>query len=197
MNPYLLQEQGMKSLSCSLIFLLFACSSGTQISPHAGKMILPGKGTDEIHVDMPKAKIIALLGDPERGEGLERWLDYRKKHGLNILLGDGQHAAEIRFCQGFRGRLPSRITLGSRLLDVFKAYGTPAERLEVSQGSEGSKDRMLYNTPDSSKISYNLLGLAFWFSSQKRVIQIAVFQPLPNRNIRTKPEKQGSNWFDK
>jgi hypothetical protein len=187
----------MKSLSWPLIFLLLACSSATQISPHAGKMILPGKGTDEMHVGMPKAEIIALLGDPEMGEGLERWLDYRKEHGLNILLGDGHYAAEIRFCSGFRGRLPSRITLGSRLLDVFKAYGTPAERLEVSLGSEGSKDRVLYNTPNSSKISYKLLGLTFWFSSQKRVTQIAVFKPLPNRNIRAEPQKQGSyGWIN-
>jgi hypothetical protein len=186
----------MRSFIFSLSLLLLGCSSGTQISPHAGKMIVPGVGTDEIRVDMSKAEIAALLGEPEAVSNEGRRLDYRESFGLDFFLGDAEHAAEVHFTQGFRGRLPSRIAINSRMLDVFKAYGTPAARLEVSDQTVGRKDRVLYKTPDAYKISYNHLGLSFWFSLQKRVTQIVVFKPLPDRDLRVEPQKSGAHQVD-
>jgi hypothetical protein len=158
-----------------------------------GKMIVPGVGTDEVQVGMLKAAIIELLGEPEGADDQGQMLDYRQNFGLDFFLADGEHVAEIRFCQGFQGRLPSRIKVGSRMQDVFTAYGTPAKRWEVSEESVGAEDRVLYITSSASKISYNRLGLSFWFSSQKRVTRIVVFKPLPNRNIRVEPQKVGSH----
>lgn len=186
----------MRSFIFSLSVLILGCSSGSQISAYSGKMIVPGVGTDEIQIDMSKAEIIRLLGEPEAVSNEGRWLDYRKSFGLDFLLGDAEHVAEIRFTQGFRGRLPSRIAINSRMMDVFTAYGTPAARLEVSHGAVGRKDRVLYKTPDAFKISYNGLGFSFWFSLQKRVTQIVVFKPLPNRNLRVEPQKSGAHQVD-
>jgi len=179
----------MRSFTFSLSILLLGCSSGTQMSPHAVKMIVPGVGTDEVHVDMSKAEIIDLLGEPEalRNEG--RRLDYGNSSGLDFFLGNSEHVAEVRFTQGFRGRLPSRIAINSRMMDVFKAYGMPTARLEVSHQAMGRKDRVLYKTPGAYKISYNRLGLSLWFSLHKRVTQIVVFKPLPERNLRAEPQK--------
>jgi hypothetical protein len=182
----------MKPLTFALILLLLACSSGTQISPHSGKMIVPGKGTDEVQVGMLKSEIVDLLGQPETVDAGGRTLDYRENYGLDFLLADGDHVVEIRFSQSFRGRLPSRIKVGSRMTDVFKAYGTPTERLEVPSQAIDSKDRVLYITPDAQEITYKRLGLSFYFSPQKNVSQIVVFKPLPDRNIRVEPQKEGS-----
>jgi len=182
----------MKPLTFSLILLLFACSSGRQMGMQMGKMIVPGVGTDELHVGMRKGEIIDLLGEPEAVGDQGRWLDYRKNFGLDFLLGDGERVAEVRFSQGFRGRLPSRVKVGSRMQAVFDAYGTPTERQEVPGEAVGTGDRVLYRTPEAYKISYNRLGLSFWFSSQKRITRIVVFKPLPDRNIRIKPQQTGS-----
>ena len=182
----------MKTLTLSLILLSLACSSGTHVNIHAGKMIVPGEGTDEVQVGMSKAEIIDLLGEPGTVDDGGRVLGYRENCGLDFFLADGEHVVEIRFGQSFRGRLPSRIKVGSRMHDVFKAYGTPTERLEVDERAMGTQNRVLYITPDWYKITYKRLGLCFYFSSQKKVSQIVIFQPLPDRNIRVEPQKQGS-----
>ena len=186
----------MKSLSWSLIVSLLACASGIQTAMQTGKMIVPGIGTDEVHVGMRKAEIIDLLGEPQTMDEQGQRLDYREQCGLDFFLADGEHAAEIRFSQGFQGRLPSRLKVGSRMQDVFKAYGTPLERMAAAEGAAGSEDRVLYTMPSAHRISYNRLGLAFWFSSQKRVTRIVVFKPLPNRNIRAEPQKVESRQDD-
>lgn len=186
----------MKPLTFSLILLLLACSFGTQTVMPTGKMIVPGVGTDKLHVGMNGAKIINLLGVPEAVGDKGLWLDYRKNFGLDFLLGTGEIVAEVRFSQNFRGRLPSRIKVGSRMQAVFDAYGTPTERLEVTAEEVGTEDRVLYKTPQAYKIAYNHLGLSFSFSPQKRVTQIVVFKPLPNRNIRTEPQKVQSQQVD-
>lgn len=182
----------MRSLVFSLIFLLLACSSGTQMGVQAGKMIVPGVGTDEVQVGMRKAEIIDLLGEPQAVENQGQILEYGKDYGLSIFLGNEERVAEIRFGEGFRGRLPSRVAVGSRMMDVLKAYGTPTERQKVAEEAAETKDRVLYITSDSYyRISYNRLGLCFWFSPQRRVTQIGVFKPLPNRKIRVEPQKEG------
>ncbi len=182
----------MKLLASLCILLSLACASGTQTSMPTGKMIIPGKGTDELHVGMARSEIIELLGAPKDTVSGEPRLDYRAEHGLEFFLGDGGRVARVHFCAGFHGRLPSRIGIGSRMMDVFGAYGTPTQRRDVSQEEAITEDRVLYSTPEVSLISYHRLGLSFRFSPQKRVTQIAVFNPLPNRHIRTEPQKQGA-----
>jgi outer membrane protein assembly factor BamE (lipoprotein component of BamABCDE complex) len=186
----------MRPLILSLIFSILACSSSTQISMQTGKMIVPGVGTDEVHVGMLKTEIIELLGEPEAADDQGQMLHYEDNYGLDLFLADGEHVAEIHFGQSFQGRLPSRVKVGSRMQDVFKAYGTPTKMLEVLEDTVSIEDRVLYKAPSASRISYNRLGLSFWFSSQKRVARIVVFKPLPNRNIRVEPQKVGSRQFD-
>lgn len=177
----------MKSLPFLTIFLFLACSSSSQMNIHAGKMIVPGQGTDEVSVGMGQDMVMDRLGQPETVEADGKWLNYQEKSGLGFRLDNLQNISEIHFYQSFRGRLPSRVQVGSKTLDVFKAYGTPTERPEVPTGAEGTADRVLYTTPDGCRISYNQLGLAFWFSPNKRVTRIVVFKPLPDRSIRIKP----------
>ncbi len=181
----------MKPLIFSLILLFLACCSASQVNIHTGKMIVPGKGTDELHVGMTRAEITELLGEPQATDEMGIWLDYSEKFGLYFSLDDEQRVVKIRFSPGFRGRLPSRVQIGSRQQDVFNAYGTPAQRRETPVEPMGAKNRVLYKSPDLSRISYNRLGLSFWFSPQKRVTQIAVFMPLPDRRVRIKPAETG------
>ena len=173
------------------IILILACSSGSQISPHTGKMIVPGQGTDQVRVGMSRQQAIELLGEPETVPENSQWLSYRGESHLDLRIDDLDQASEIHFLEGFRGRLPSRIQAGSKTLDVFRTYGAPLERRETSAGSEGAEDRVLYITPEGCRITYRRLGLAFWFSPVKRIIRIVVFQPLPDRNIRLKPMEAG------
>ena len=177
----------MKSSLFFTILFFMACSSGTQVNIHAGKMIVPGQGTDEVSVGMGRDMVMNILGQPEIVAEDGQWLSYQENLGLKVRLDKLQNVYEIHFYQGFRGRLPSRVQTGSKMLDVFKAYGTPTERPEVPTGAEGTADRVLYTTPDGCRISYNQLGLAFWFSPNKRVTRIVVFKPLPDRSIRIKP----------
>jgi hypothetical protein len=179
----------MKFILLPLIPLLLTCSSGTQVNRHIGKMIVPGEGTDELKVGMSRAEIVEILKEPELVIEDGRRLDYEKSYGLDFLLDATGRVAEIHFSKTFRGRLPSRVQVGSRMQDVFTAYGAPMERLEVPTGAVGTDDRVLYRTPEAYKISYNRLGLAFWFSPQRMATQIVVFKPLPDRNIRIKPSK--------
>ncbi len=173
------------------IILILACSSGSQISPHAGKMIVPGQGTDQVRVGMSRRQAIELLGEPEVVPENGQWLSYRVNHDLALRIDDLDQASEIHFLEGFRGRLPSRIQPGSKTLDVFRIYGAPLERRETPIGLEGTEDRVLYITPEGCRIAYRRLGLAFRFSPAKRIIRIVVFQPLPDRNIRLKPMEAG------
>jgi hypothetical protein len=183
----------MKSFSALLMpaVLVLACASGSQINPHAGKMIIPAQGTDEFHLGMSRQEIIDLLGEPEgvQEEGL--WMSYQGSHGLVFHFDNQDQISEIHFLDGFKGRLPSRIQLGSKTLDVFQAYGGPLERREVPSGSAGTEDRVLYIMPDAYRITYQRLGLAFWFSPVKRVTRMVVFQPLPDRSVRIKPMDTG------
>jgi hypothetical protein len=181
----------MKSTNAFLVIitLILACSSGSQINPHVGKMIVPGQGTDEIRVGMNRAQVIGLLGQPETSQEDGKWLSYQDGHGLAFRFGNLDRVAEIHFSEGFKGRLPSRIQIGSKTQDVFQAHGSPAERREVPTGLEGSKDRILYMTPEGYRITYRRLGLAFWFSPAKRVTRIVVFRPMPDRRIRIKPDE--------
>jgi len=174
-----------------LIIPILACSSASQIDPHAGKMIVPGRGTDEIQVGMARRQAIDAMGEPE-GIGQDgRWLSYQKGYNLALRLDDLEQVSEIHFLEGFRGRLPSRIQLGSKTLDVYQAYGGPLDRREVPAGSEGDEDRVLYILPEEYRITYRRLGIGFWFSSVKRVTRMAVFQPLPDRSKRIKPMDTG------
>jgi hypothetical protein len=170
-----------------LIISILACSSGSQINTHIGKMIVPGRGTDEIRVGMTRRQAIDAMGEPEEIRKDGRWLRYQQGYSLALQLDDLEQISEIHFLEGFKGRLPSRIQLGSKTLDVYQAYGGPLERREVPAGSKGDEDRVLYITPEEYRITYRRLGIAFRFSPVKRVTRIAVFQPLPDRNIRIKP----------
>jgi hypothetical protein len=181
----------MKSPLLLIILSFLACSSGSQINPHTGKMIVPGRGTDEIRVGMERASVVDLLGEPEMVEEDGKELSYQKDLGLAFYLDNLQRISQIHFCTGFRGRLPSLVQVGSKTLDVFKAYGSPAERKEVPAGLEGSEDRVLYESPQGYRITYSHQGLAFWFSPVKRVTRIVVFQPLPDRSTRIKPVETG------
>ena len=183
----------MKSFSAALmpIILILACSSGSQINPHVGKMIVPGRGTDEIRVGMNRQQVLDLMGEPETTEEDGRRLSYRQEQSLIFLFDDQSLVSEIHFLEGFKGRLPSRIQAGSKTLDVFQAYGSPMERREVPAGSPGIEDRVLYIMPDEYRIAYRRLGIAFRFSPVKRVTRMVVFQPLPDRSIRIKPMDNG------
>jgi len=174
-----------------LIILGLACSSGSPINPHIGKMIVPGRGTDEVQVGMTRQQVYDLLAEPEEVQQEGRWLSYREEHGLGFHFDDLGQVSEIHFLEGFKGRLPSRIQLGSKTLDVYQAYGGPLERREVPAGTEGAEDRVLFITPEASRITYRRVGLAFHFSPVKRVTRMVVFQPLPDRNIRIKPMDDG------
>jgi len=181
----------MKLLILPFTLLFLACSSGSQVNIHSGKMIVPGRGTDEMHVGMNKTEILDLLGAPESVSDDGRVLSYQKTYKLEVRLDNLSSVAEIGFGQEFRGRLPSRVQIGSKTLEVFKAYGSPAGQKEISSGSEGTEDRVLYQRPDGYRITYSRLGLGFWFSPAKRVIRIIVFKPFPDRGIRIKPEDTG------
>jgi hypothetical protein len=178
----------MKLLLLSLITLLLACSSGTQMSMHAGKMIVPGEGTDELRIGMTRAELVELL--PETSAEDSSWIDCREKYGLVFLFDSLGQVTEIQFGEGFQGRLPSRVQVGSRIQDIYDAYGTPKAREEVAIGAEGIEDRVLYKTPQGYRISYNRLGLAFRLSAQRRVAEIVVFKPMPNRHIRIKTSEE-------
>jgi hypothetical protein len=177
----------MKRAALLLALLTLACSSGSQVSIHAGKMIVPGHGTDEVSVGMDRDVVTNSLGEPELTGDDGRWVSYQNNIGLGFRFDNLRTISEIHFYEGFKGRLPSRVQVGSRILDVFKAYGTARERLEVPVGSEGTSDRVLYITPADQRISYNQLGLSFILSPQKRVTRIIVFRPLPDRSVREKP----------
>jgi len=183
----------MKSFSTipMLIFLFLSCSSGSQINPHVGKMIVPGRGTDEVRVGMSRQQVIDTMGEPEMLQEEGRWLSYRENYALGFQLDDLGHVSEIHFLEGFKGRLPSRIQLGSKTLDVFQAYGNPLERMDIPAGSPGDEDRVLYIMPGEYRITYRRLGLAFRFSAVKRVTRMVVFQPLPDRSLRIKPMEAG------
>jgi hypothetical protein len=179
----------MKSFSAVLMLALpiLACSSGSQIDPHAGKMIVPGRGTDEVRVGMSRQQAIDLLGEPEEIQEEGRWLEYEQGYGLTLHLDDLDRVSEIHFLKGFKGHLPSRIQLGSKTLDVYQAYGNPLDRREIPAGPDDEEDRVLYIMPEESRICYRRLGIAFRFSPVKRVTRMVVFQPLPDRSVRIKP----------
>jgi hypothetical protein len=183
----------MRSVSAILIFILpvLACSSGSQINPHAGKMIVPGRGTDEVQVGMSRQQVIDMLGEPADIQENGRWLSYQEEYSLGFRFDNLDRVSEIHFLAGFKGRLPSRIQIGSKTLDVFQAYGSPLERREVPAGSDDGEDRVLYILPEGYRITYHRPGLALRFSPVKRVTRIIVFQPLPDRNIRIKPVEPG------
>jgi len=179
----------MKPFSATLMLIIpiLACSSGSQINPHVGKMIVPGRGTDEIRVGMTRQQAIDALGEPEGIQQDGRWLCYQGEYSLDLQLDDLDQIFEIHFLGEFKGRLPSRIQLGSKTLDVYQAYGGPLERREVPAGFEGDEDRVLYIMPEEYRITYRRLGIGFRFSPGKRVTRMVVFQPLPDRNVRIKP----------
>ena len=183
----------MKSFGAILMlfFPILACSSGSQINPHAGKMIVPGRGTDEVRVGMSRQQVIDTMGEPELVQEEDRWLSYREQYGLGLHLDNLDQVSEIHFLEGFKGRLPSRVQQGSKTLDVFQAYGGPLERREVPADSEDDEDRVLYIMPEEYRITYRRLGIAFRFSSIKRVTRMMVFQPLPDRSVRIKPMDGG------
>jgi hypothetical protein len=176
----------MKHAALLLALAALACSSGSQVNIHAGTMIVPGRGTDEVSVGMEQEPVVNALGQPEALQNDGKWISYQQTVGIAFRLDNLQKISEIHFYEGFKGRLPSRVQVGSRILDVFKAYGTARERLEVPAGSEGTADRVLYITPAGQRISYNQLGLAFLLSPEKRVTRIIVFQPMPDRTVREK-----------
>ena len=182
-----IREPSMKAFFLSLTLVYLACSSGSQMNMHAGKMIVPGEGTDELRIGMPRSEVVDML--PETAAEDSSWIDCQEKYGLVLLFDSLGQVAKIHFSEAFRGRLPSRVQVGSRIQNIYDAYGTPKAKEEVPAGAEGTADRVLYKTPQGYRISYNRLGLGFRLSSQRRVVKIIVFKPMPDRHTRIKPQK--------
>ena len=135
----------------------------------------------------PQARAEAADLLPEIAAEDSSWIDYQEKYGLTLLFDSLGQVAEIHFGEAFRGRLPSRVQVGSRIQDIYDAYGTPKTKEEVPAGAEGTGDRVLYKTPQGYGISYHRLGLAFRLSTRRRVAEIIVFKPMPDRRTRIKP----------
>lgn len=154
------------------------------------KIIIEGKGLDDIQIGDDLSKIIEVFGDPESRSETDTfiWVKYHEKNGLDFLLSKQTGTiTEIRFNVGFNGNLESGLTIGSALELVLDKYDGAKKTLKTNR--EGLEtflfggDKVLYEQVDGNgvtttyKFIHDEKGILFWFGADKNVTQIVVFNP--------------------
>lgn len=112
------------------------------------------RGNDK---SVTKAYIKSVLGKPE--DEKEKWLDYRKKYGVDFFV-DG-YLKEIHINPGFKGRFVNGLTMQSTTRDIFKMFGEPEKIVEIENLRGGREPNVLYRRKDGiGRISYG--NIIFW-----------------------------------
>ncbi len=177
----------------SLIIVGFVYFGGDEEKKEdAKKIIIEGKGLDEIQIGDELSKIVEVFGDPESSSETDTfiWVKYHEKNGIDFLLSKQTgKITEIRFNTGFKGNLESGITIGTDLNSVLDAYGGANKILKTNRdGSDKyifGSDKVLYQQIGAnglisfSKFIHAEKGILFWFGPDENVTQIVVFNPYP------------------
>jgi hypothetical protein len=130
------------------------------------------------------------FGAPEDAQPF--WLNYRKRLGVDVFFASNETAIEIRFNQGFTGRLTTGIGIGSSMNEVFGVYGRPTERKPARSQEGAFEPWVLYQLTTSSKIIYPDKGVLFWFDSNGKVSQFVVISIAAQRDLTKNPDMGGS-----
>lgn len=165
-----------------------------KLVPLRSTTIYEGKGLYLIQVNDTLQKVLDACGTPDSRVDLNNtiWLDYKIKYGIDFLLTSTFHplyVVEIRFNNGFDGSLINGLKIGSALDEVLTLYKGPVNSVKANY-DDASKclygsHKILYEvvnpkTPDIIT-SYKYIdaesGILFWFSVDKKITQIVVFQP--------------------
>jgi len=154
------------------------------------KIIIEGKGLDEIQIGDTLDKIIGIYGEPEERVNTNHTIgmSYREEKGIDFLLSNyTDKILEIRFNAGFHGNLESGVSIGSTLDSVRDSYNWTMKAVKTNWNGSNNfifgTNRVLYEQANENgeTTSYKFInaeeGLLIWFSKDKMVNQIVVFQP--------------------
>ena len=150
--------------------------------------IIPGEGNGVIKIGDSEDDVLKEFGEPEMKVDTEttEWWSYRNGTGLDFLFSNyTKKIIEMRFNEGYKGKLGNGIGLGSDLDKVLEYHGGAILIINVSyvlpSPAELEKDRVLYNViGEEDLIKFRVfydenMGILYWFSMGDIVTQIVVY----------------------
>ena len=145
--------------------------------------IIPGRGLNELGVGDTREAVERILGVPE-DKSTDRWLVYRKQHGLDFFLAEDGRVNEMRFNPGFEGMTMAAVGIGDSIDKAVKASGGAKKTVKASSRETHSvakgSDCVLYEKEENGRITaYKFIdknkGILYWADGKKRITQIVTF----------------------
>lgn len=151
-------------------------------------LIIPGEGMKDIKIGDTTQEVLEQYGEPEDVvmNNYTIWWSYRSETGLDFLFSNITGLIiEIRFNEGYRGKLEGGIGLGSGLEEVLSHHNGAMTIISVSyvlpEPGEREKNRVLYNVlGEEDLVQYRVfyddnMGIMYWFNMGDIVTQIVVY----------------------
>ncbi len=145
--------------------------------------IEPGRGLRGLGVGDTAEAIKAALGAPE-ARSTERWLTYRKPHGIDFYLGRDGRVVEMRFNPGYAGQSVDGVGIGDSLDTAIEASGGAKQTVRASNsdthGVAKGTDCVLYEKEENGRVTAHKFidakrGVLYWADASKRITQIVAF----------------------
>jgi hypothetical protein len=162
-----------------------------------GTEIIPGKGNERVEIGNSMEDVLEEYGEPEEriDSANTIWFSYRDLRGIDILISnDTGSVMEIRFNEGYTGKLASDIGVGSNISLLFEKEGGPEMEYDVREWlvryHPGGYDRVLYRVFNesgnhiSNKYMDGRTGILYWMTPEGEITQITVFEPIPENTVQ-------------